>query len=531
MKLRVLAGLAIVAASLAVHAQSTETIDLSLKGAIAEALARNLDIAVARLDPKSAAEEVTNADAVFDSSLRADARFSRSEEEPSSFFSAEKQDVTSTSVGFSDPLRWGANWSAELGYTEVSSQYPAGSESFGLIPDTYGASLGFNFTQPLLRNFGLGINRTGIEQAKNRLKISEAQLIQRVIGIIERAESAYWDVVGTRNALGVAKSSRSLAEDFLKQTKIRVEVGTLPPIEITNAEAQVASREEGVIVAENNLRDAEDRLRALMRIDPDSAAWGKPINPTDSPDFRAVTVDAGAAIETAMQNRQELAQAELQLENLKLSERFQENQVKPELNLSANYTMSGNSYEFVPDRRTVVVADPDGTPNSGDEITAIEEFLRRDDFGRSEPFKELPDQDNTNWSISALFTHRLGNRAAKADLARTRVQLDQQKLTIESTRQEIRVEVRQAARGLESSSQRVASARANVVLQRKRLEAEQKRFENGLSTSFQVLEAQNDLQDAENAMTSAEVAFAKSVTRLAAAQGTLLSERGITIEP
>jgi outer membrane protein TolC len=531
MKLRVLAGLAIVAAGLAVHAQSTETIDLSLKGAIAEALARNLDIAVAQLDPKSAAEEVTSADAVFDSSLRADARFSRAEEEPSSFFSAEKQDVTSASVGYSDPLRWGANWSAELGYSEVSSQYPAGSENFGLIPDTYGASLGFNFTQPLLRNFGLGINRTGIEQAKNRLKISEAQLIQRVIGIIEQAESAYWDVVGTRNALGVAKSSRSLAEDFLKQTKIRVEVGTLPPIEITNAEAQVASREEGVIVGENNLRDAEDRLRALMRIDPDSAAWGKPINPTDSPDFRAVTVDAGAAIETAMQNRQELAQAELQLENLKLSERYQANQVKPELNLSANYTMSGNSYEFVPDQRTVVVADPDGTPNSGDEITAIEEFLRRDDFGRSEPFKELPDQDNTNWSISALFTHRLGNRAAKADLARTRVQLDQQKLNIEKTRQEIRVEVRQAARGLESSSQRVASARANVVLQRKRLEAEQKRFENGLSTSFQVLEAQNDLQDAENAMTSAEVAFAKSVTRLAAAQGTLLSERGITIEP
>ncbi len=541
MKVRSVAVL--VAAFVVAHAAMAQTgaasINLSLKDAIAQAIEHNLDIAVARLDPKSSAEGVTLAEAGFDSSLEARGNFSRSQEEPSNSFSAEKRDNTTVSSTFTDRLHTGGQWSVGLDYTDSTATYPAGSERFGLIPNQSGASLTGTFTQPLLRNFGLEINKTQIEQAKNNLKISDAQLTQRVIAVVEQTESGYWTVFGARKSLDVARTSKSLAEDFLKQTKVRVEVGTLPPIEITNAEAQVASREEAVIVAENSLRDAEDQLRQLMRVDPASADWSKAIVPTDTPDFRATTIDYDAAIDTAMKNRKELDEAQLNLRNVELDEKFRTNQLRPGLDLTASYSASGNNFEFVnqnvPASSQTLVVDCDGNPLTPEACLQVIPIpatttLVRQDKSRTEPFKEIPKLDNTNWSVGAIFTLPIGNRTAKANLARTRIQKEQVQLNIEKTRQSIRVEVRQAARGLESSAQRVASAKANVVLQRKKLDAEQKRFENGLSTSFQVLQAQNDLQDSENAQTAAEVSYSKALSRLAAAQGTLLGERGVSLQ-
>lgn len=519
--------------------EDRDALRLSLADAVAQAIERNLDIAVARLDPKLSEEGIRAADAAFDPRFDAQVDYSRSEEEQSSAFSATKRDLGTASASFIDPLQTGGSWQTRLSYQDSQSTYGPGSENFGLIPNTYGATLSASITQPLLRNFGLAINRTEIEQARNSLKISEAALERRVLGIVEQTENAYWALSGARNALDVAKSSRALTEDFLRQTKIRVEVGTMPPIEITTAEAQVASREEAVIVAENNLRDAEDNLRQLTRVPQESADWNRPIIPTDEPNMTNTRVDVTAAIDTALKNRVEVREAALRERNLELDERFRNNQLRPDLSVNAALDLTGNNYEF--DR--VVIApgvttgfvDCDGagagtavcfgsvpTPRQVD-------FVRRD-LGRSEAFKEIPKADNTNWSVGALFSIPIGNRLAKVGLARTRIQLDQAKLDTESVKQSIRVEVRQAARGLESSAQRVASAKANVVLQRKRLEAEQKRFENGLSTSFQVLQAQNDLRDAENSQTNANVAYAKAQSRLAAAQGTLLAERGVKLD-
>lgn len=528
----------ITALGAAMAQSSPESMNLSLKEAIAQAIEHNLDIAVARLDPKSSAEGINLAEAGFESSLEARGSFARSQEEPSNSFSAEKRDNTQLSTTYTDPLQTGGRWQVGLDYSDSSATYPAGSERFGLIPNQSGASLTGSFTQPLLRNFGLGINRIQIEQAKNNLKISEAQLTQRVISVVEQTEAGYWTVFGARKSLDVARTSKSLAEDFLKQTKVRVEVGTLPPIEITNAEAQVASREESVIVAENSLRDSEDQLRQLMRVDPSSPDWGKAIVPSDTPDFRAATVDYQAAIDTALKNRKELDEAQLNLRNIELDEKYRTNQLRPGLDVTASYSASGNNFEFVnqnvPASSQTLVIDCDGNPLTPEAclqtipIPATTTLVRQDK-SRTEPFKEIPKLDNTNWSVGAVFTLPIGNRAAKANLARTRLQKEQVQLNIEKTRQTIRVEVRQAARGLESSAQRVASAKSNVVLQRKKLDAEQKRFENGLSTSFQVLQAQNDLQDSENAQTAAEVSYSKALSRLAAAQGTLLSERGVTL--
>ncbi|HNX19892.1 MAG TPA: TolC family protein, partial [Acidobacteriota bacterium] len=150
-----------------------------------------------------------------------------------------------------------------------------------------------------------------------------------------------------------------------------------------------------------------------------------------------------------------------------------------------------------------------------------------DDEGRWGAFKQLPTRDYNNWTVGATYAIPLGNRASKSAYARARLAVDQSNLQLEATKQSIRVEVRKAARDLESAARRVATTRANVELQKKKLDAEQKKYENGLSTAFQVLTYQTDLRTAESYEISAITDYSTALVHLARVRGTLLEDRGV----
>ncbi len=488
--------------------------ELTLRDAVARALRENLDIQVARIDPASARETVTYQDAVFEPELQGNGSWNRQTQEPSSRFSPASRTDKQLSATYVDPLRTGGRVEAGIFYREMVSNYPPGSDIFGLVPTTMVAGVQLTVRQPLLRNYGLRINRTAIEQARNSLGISEEQLRQRVMEVVEQVESAYWKLLGARRQLDVARASYKLAQDFLEDTKIKVEVGTLPEIEITTAEAEVADRDGNVIVAENAVHDAEDTLRALLHVPEGSREWNRPIVPVDRPVTDKVDVDLDEAIREALAHRPEVKVAELQLRNRELDTRYRKNQVRPDLSLVGTWQATGNNYDYYP----VIV--PTVPP---------QEVWMRKDQGRSDAFSEIPDRDNSNWSIGFNLTVPIRNRRARADLARARLAGEQARLQVERTRQQVRVEVRQAVRDVESAFRRMASARANVVLQRKKMEAEQKRFENGLSTAFKVLQFQTDLRDAESRLINAAVDYNQALVRLLRVRGVLLEHRGIDV--
>ncbi|MDQ7006593.1 MAG: TolC family protein [Acidobacteriota bacterium] len=530
--------LVILAAMLPTLAADPEPLSLSLADVVARALEHNLDIAVARLDPRRDEQGVVISEAVFDSRVEANASYTEISQEPTSDFSLESQTSKRASVAWIDPLQSGGSWQASLAYNELIQTFPAEAEArFGIVPTRADASFTLQFTQPLLRNYGLSINRTQIEQAKNTLRITEAQFRDRVMEVIEAVEAAYWDLVGARRQQAVAERSMKLAEDFLRQTKVKVEVGTLPPIEITTAEAEVAGRDEALIVAENEVRDAEDNLRALMRVPSTSADWDRPIFPTDQPPFYPVELDEDLAIEQALARRASLVQAELNLKNAELSEKWRRNQVRWDLSANASYTTSGNSFDFVPGTGSSTVLDffgPDGIFLSGDEQGRAFEVqfdrLVREDQSKTEAFSELPSLDNTNWTVALSLKVPLGNRNARAELARARIALDQAALRVDATRQALRVEVRQAVRSVRTASRRVHSAQVNAELQKKKTDAEQKRYENGLSTAYQVLQFQRDFLEAESREIRAIIDYNKALSRLERVKGTLLEARRIHLD-
>ncbi|RMG43558.1 MAG: TolC family protein [Acidobacteria bacterium] len=485
---------------------------LSLADAVQMALENNLDLAVGRIEPERARESVVIAQSAFDPSFSAGVTWNEQQQEPRSSVSPESQTVKAVTLTYTDPLSTGGQWSAQLSHGEFSQTFPViGNVQIPAVPSSFSTSLTLSMQHSLLRNLGLSVNKTSIEQARNSLKISEEQFRDLVIRTVQQVENAYWDLVGTRKQLEVAQSSLDLAKDFLEQTKIRVEVGTLPPIDITQAKAEVASRVQDVIAAENRVRDAEDVLRALLRVPEDSENWQREILPTDEPGFSPAPVDAEAAIRTALDRRFEVIQARLALRNEELGERFYRNQLKPDLRINGDYTVTGNNFEFVPriiDGNVVVVTEVGG---------------------RSDSFSELQDFDNTNWTVSLNFVLPVGNRRARADHARARMAVEQARLRLEAARQQIRVEVRQAVRSVETAARQVQAARANLELQREKLEAEQKRYENGLSTAYQVLQFQNDLRVAESQEIAAIIDYNKALTDLERAQATLLEARGIEL--
>ncbi len=508
---------------------------VTLADAVERALIENLDIAIARVDPKLSREAIASAEGVFQDVVTVNGSWNRSQTEPTSDFSPSSQTARSINSAWSDSYQWGGQVSASFAYSEFISDYTREAiELFGLVPVNMQATVRLQYTQSLLRNFGLSINRTSIEQAKNNLRISEENFADAVMVVVKRVEDAYWDLVGAQRSVEVERSSLALAEDFLRETKIKVEVGTLPPIEITTAEAAVADRQEGVIVAENNVRSAEDTLRALMRIDPSAPEWDRPIRTTDEPRFQEVKVDMEEAVADALKRRPVLRAQELALENNRLAARFRRNQLRPDLSVTGSYDISGNNFEAqrqLQEFQQFDIFGPDGVFASGDEgfVTMQRTAFVRVFGGRGDAFSEIPDRDNTAWTLSFNLSIPLGNKTARAEYSRSLLEVNRTKLNLELLRQDIRVEVRNAVRNLETSARRVASARANLVQQRRKVEAEQKRYENGLSTAYTVLLFQNDLRNAESREISALIDYSKALVALARSRGTLLLERGIRL--
>jgi len=491
---------------------------LSLKEAIAIAIANNLDVAIRKLDPESARFGIDQARAVFDPLFGSTGSYDRSAAglfagtgaNPFQKSLEEKGSSLQTQATLSQTLQEGLTYQGTLTSTRSYSPGTPSSEK------VYTSSLSLNVRQPLLRQFGFDVNRTDIEVAKLGVATSEEGFRRTVIDTLGAVENAYWDLSAAISNLDVAHESLKLANDLLALNRKKVEVGTLAPIQITEAEAGVASREEGVIIAQADIRNAEDNLRRIMNVPPDSPDWTMAITPSDKLPFEPAEIDLGAMIRAALEERPEIRQAKQDLRTKELRYRFSQNGTKPGLDALGSYSPRGDNVD-----RALVDLTGDGIPD------LARTFIHG---STKDSVREVFDNVNYDWSVGLSLSIPIGNRAAKAVEAQTHIALEQSQLTLQNLERGIQVEVRTAVRAVDTGVKRVASARSNVVLQVKKLEAEQKRYDNGMSTSFQVLSFQNDLTAARSAEIAAITAYNKAVVDLGRVTATLPETSGVTID-
>jgi outer membrane protein TolC len=478
---------------------------LTLQDAVALALDHNISLEISRLGLAGQRESLLGATGLFDPQLTADYQEAASDTPATNaLVGARINEVKrrNLTLGYGQFLPTGGNFNVGFGALRQET-----NSAFYFLNPSYDSDFYLGLSQPLLRGFGVDVNRTGIEVARRSGEISRLEFERIVIGTLQAVESAYWNLVYQRDNLTVTERSLSLANDLLQQTQTRVRIGTSAPIDIVQSEATVATREQEIIVAQHAVDEAEDLLKRLMGFE-NAEDWRSRIVPLDSLEIVPTSPDLDESITRAFAKRLELQQSTLQREITQINYTAADNYTLPGLDLLLNYGYTGIN--------ALYEANPDGT------YTVIQ-----GDF--SDSLSMLADRDYAQWSAGVNFSYIFGNHDAKARRAQARYDLRVAEQNLALERQIVIEEVRRTVRGLEASAKAIAAAEKARILAERNLDAEQKKFANGMSTNFQVLEIQEDLAIAQAAELRMRVAYRQAAVNYLVAVGSLLESKGVAL--
>jgi len=463
---------------------------LSLDEAIEIALQRNLGVAVQRYARAQARLGIQQAMGIYDLGLSGTIGSSHVETATASELEGadvQKQDQDSLTLGLAQIVPAGGRLLLDW----TSSKLETNNSLFFLNP-SYSTGLNLTFQQPLLRDFGRDTTEFELRVAKLTSQQSASAFAEQLISTISSVEAAYWGVVEAHEQLKVAAESKRLAVQLHDNNKVRVDVGTLAPLELVSSEAGIATREEEVIRATADVGNAEDVLKTLLHLEGDST-WSAAIVTETEPDVDHPQVDLGQSLDAALTRRPELGRENLAQEARDIEATFYRAQTKPRLDLQATYGFRG-----------------------------LEGTL-------SDATSQITNTDYPAWSVGLQFAYPLQNRTAKARATIAELAAEQGRIGIEQLRQLITTEVRLAVRGLATAEQELASARVSVRLQTANLDAEKKKFVNGLSTSFQILQVEEDLTSARSREVRAVTGYRRALVEYYRATGQLLERTGVEV--
>jgi len=489
--LAALPGVALAQQAAQAPAQQAPTLELSLEEVVKRALENNVDIAVERFSPEAASESVRSAEGAFDFGTSAGLSQGKRSTPQSSVFSGAQKVDTDTSiwnVGASQLLKTGG----QLNLT-FNNQRQDTNNIFSTFNPSYSSTLTLNLTQPLLRNFKVDAARQQLRVSKKNKEISDVAFTQTVVNTIANVKQNYYELIYAIDALDAARKSLALAQKLLEENQIRVKVGTMAPLDVIEAESEVAARQVSVISAEANLLAAEDNLKRTIFPKTDGAMWALHLVPTDRPSADPMPVDEAAAIQRALENRTDIVQARLSLESSNYTVEYAKSLTKPGLDLVASYGMAGIG-------GTQIERDGLGGP-----------IISEIPGGYGDALSSVFGFDYPNWSVGVNFSLPIQNRTAKGNQARARIARDQALASLVRLEMTIATEVRSAARAVETNFKQVDSTRAARVLQERRLDAEEKKFAAGMSTNFLVTQAQRDLRTAQVAELRAIADYRESI--------------------
>ena len=478
---------------------------LTLDSAIKTAMERNIGIQLQRYTTEMAGESLRSQYGLFDWLGTSSLSHSSSETPTSSRLQSTAQRLTIWDFGVQQVIPTGGSY--RLSFNNDRSATAGG---FVIRNPTFDSNLGLSLSQPLLRNFGVDVTRRGITIARNTLGINREVFRGTLISTANDVEQAYLNLIYTRQFVDVVKEALFLARDQARITQIRIDVGASAPLDILQPRVQIATEEEALINSTAAVRNAEDSLRALLHLDP--ADWDRPIIPDDRVGYTPLEIDAQQAVARALDLRPEMHELQLTTETRRVQYSYARNQTRPQVDLSLLY-------------RTAGIAGP---------ALAIDPFSGQPTNLQSTNYptaiQQVVEGTFPTWSVGFTIGVPITNIGARAEAKRAELDLAQSKTDEEQTRQNIAVQVRAAVRLIDTAAKDITATRAARDAAEKNLDAERKRYENGMTTNFQVLQIQGQLSDARARELNALVTYNKAVTAYHAAVGDLLDVRNIKVE-
>jgi outer membrane protein TolC len=436
---------------------------------------------------------------------------------------------------FSDPLTIQNTTTTDFSYVQGFSPGTTLSVGFNNSRITTSATqlkfnpmLSSNFratiTQPLLQGFGFLPNTRFIRIAKNNREISDVAFRLQVITTVNQIQNIYWDLVNAYENVKVQEESVHLAEKTLSDNQKQVEIGTLAPIEVVRARSVVATNQQSLIVARTNLELQQLLMKnALSRtlVDPSLAeAEVIPASTMSLPEKEPV-VPVQDLVNDALAHRAELAESRIDLTNREITNKSARNALLPALNLSAFYGGSGLAGMQNP-RNTCGApgVDPNFCTNPGTFPPT----------GYNDALNQLVNSTAPDKGIALSLTVPIRNRSAQADQVRSELEYRQAQMRLQQLENQVRIEVRNAQFSVTQNRAAVEAAQAAVALAHESLDAEQKKYALGASTTTLVLQTQRDMAQAQSNQVAAMANYQKSRVELDRVIGLTLDHNGILMD-
>jgi len=431
-------------------------------------------------------------------------------------FCGPSQNTTTADFAYVQGFQTGTNLSVGFNNNRVTSDSPF---------TTFSPSLGSNFkatvTQELLQGFGFTPNRRFIQFARNNLEIADVAFRLQVTNTVDQIENIYWDLVNAYENVKVQKDALALAEKTLSDNQKQVQIGTLAPIEVVRAQSTVATNQQSVIVAQTSLELQQLLMKnALARNLVDPVLAEAEVIPTDTmllPQTEPV-MPVQDLINDALSHRPELATSRIDLANREISAKAIKNALLPSLNVFAYYGGSGVG------GNQNATATCTGSPN--DNPFCIPPGTVPSN-GYTDTLNQLVDSTGPDKGVGFQLNIPLRNRTAQANQIRSQLEYRQAQTRLQQVENEIRIEVRNAQYSLQQNRASVAAAQAAVNLAAQSLDAEQKKYALGASTSTLVLQQQSSLTQARSNLIAAESNYEKSRVEVDRATGLLIEHAGI----
>ena len=468
---------------------------MTLEDAVRRAIDNNLEMAVERLNPQT-----------FDftlASLRANYKpvatstFGRRDNvrPPTNLLNPGSPNVSTMTYnsGIAQNLRWGGG---NMALTFNNGKVVSPDDRLASFDPQYNSSYLFSYTQPLLRGFKIDQTRQQMQTTVINRDNAELNVKARTTNTLAAVRSAYWDYVFSIQAVDVAQQSLALASKLLSDNKIRVEVGTMAPMDVVQAEAEEATRQQALTTAVATMRTAELSLKRLIVSGTNDPLWPQHIDPVDRPDFQTASIDVEGAVRAALQQRTDLQIARNNFETNNVLLKSQRNQSLPDVDALITYGASGlggRQYAFSGvnlDRQRTGIAVDGGYNNALDTL-----------FNREYP----------NWQFAVNVSYPIGGNNFEAQAARTRLLIQQNQAQIRASELTVATEVTNAALQVTNAAEALAASQKARELSQRRLDAEMSRFEVGMSNNYQVVQSQRDLREAQNSELRALLNYQKSL--------------------
>lgn len=473
-------------------------LELSLEDCLLKALRNNLNLKAEMLTPQIADKNVTLASEKFVPSINFNYNNQNTKTASYSFLEASDLVVTKQddyTVQLSENIPTGGSFSASL-YSYVNDS----NRSFQTINPRFGSTFRLNFSQPLLRDFGLKYGRRDIIIAGYSQEISEENFQKILEDTIYNVELAYWNLVYARENLKVRQQSIKLAQELLEKNKMEIEAGTLPPIELLTAESEVSTRQADILEAEALVKNYEDQLKVVINLGAEMEGVKQvQIIPTDSPSVEKREISYEEAIAIALEKRPDLEVIRTEMKSREFSFGYAKNQLLPNLQFTLGYWSPGISGDQL--------VYQDNNPLTGVVIDKIP-------GKKSDALKDAFNFKYKNWSIGLVLNFPLSNVTTRANYAQAKLSLEQSRLKLKNQQLQLDLEIGNAVRAVETNYQRALAYRTARELAEQKLSAEEEKFKVGLSTNYLVLQYQRDLANAQTMELKALIDYNVSLASL-----------------